>query len=82
MQAMHMHGLCNRIPTYINIVHPESFKSYAQITIVFARRNRPVSITMMSLLAFIFVCVHLRVLFVIDCVCVRAYMYSNNNTIH
>ena len=65
-------------------VHPESFRSNAQNAITFARRNHPrvnrsdrlrVFICVrLRLHAFVFacVCVHLRVLFAIECVRVRA----------
>ena len=63
------------------IVHPESFSSNAQIAIAFARRNRPRvdrndEFACVYLRSRACVCVRLRVLFVIDRVCVRACVHA------
>ena len=63
--------------SYKYIVHSESFRSNAQITIAFARRNCHVSIAATNLRTFICICMRLRVLFAVDRVRVRAY-----NVIH
>ena len=54
------------------IVHPESFRSNAQIAIAFARRNRP-RVNRSDEFACVCICVRLRST---ACTCVRIYIYG------